>query len=1073
MPPDPFQLVEVPITGGLDQKTDSRKVPAGKMIAATNIQRTKDGRIQKRYGTGVFSREDIIGTITVPVYLPTSVGRLGTHGEELLAVHRATSAGYLYSLSETAGKWRSVDRVSEWDARQYPIMYGPAGQVAGDIAYNSTNKLFCYVWTEPTASLSAAGNIVAMVVDEVRGGVAYLPTVLGSGVVPRVLDLNGVFVVTYTDLTGNIKAHRLPQTTYPLAWGSASTLRNDASIASGWTYYDIASVSGSSLFYLVYEKNGPGPISLYCYNSSFVQQATGNSSSGHSGIQGIAIDVTHDTTAYSVSIAWHRYTGGFEIISFEWWDPATCAAVALSLANASSIAFASSSTCLNMSIVQTTPASVAHLAWSTIEVPGDSSATDQITLRTSVVTTSATVTGTNRTLHHAYGISRIFTSLGSTWMVAATGGYAGTGVGSVTGTDWTVQLLDLNFADTSTTGLVPRPVCTVAPRTLGRVVVAGALGHVVTDGDSRKRAMIPLGGGLLSFGVAMSRYQLGTVQFDSTQRSRQMVELGGLTYITGGVPSWYDGARVGEIGFLYTPHVVATVIAGAGMGTGAYRYGVIYCQLDAAGNIHRSAPYYVNATTTGGNNQVELRISLLSVTTRQDTDNATAKPWIEIYRSAVNATTTLYRRTSELVFSSGVTASSSGTLQNSTTTGRIVYTDDGPDSVLTGLLGIPFIYTQNNGATPGALDNVCPPSARLACVHRGRLWLAGCPDGKQLWASKKQIAGEAPGFSDGLIFYADEGGDITAIASMDDKMLVFKADRIFYITGDGPTDSGMQSDWSDIVRVNCTVGCSEPNSVVATPVGVLFQSSVGISLIDRSLNVNALFGAGVEDELVGYTITQAVLLPDKTEVRFALIDTAGTAGKELRFDYRTNEWTIAKYIDGVDFAAIPMRAACVSRGTYCFLSTTPKVFYENPLTYKDNGSFVAYTLEFAPLSAAGTLGYQDVAEVAFLLDKRDFSAVTISVDVDGNATFDESKTWNVDGTVSIPSPTSPQSSTTGEYVLTLKTKKAAKSRLVRVKLTDANISGSDSGRGSDVVGLALKVAAKEGPYKLLSSLNKG
>ena len=68
----------------------------------------------------------------------------------------------------------------------------------------------------------------------------------------------------------------------------------------------------------------------------------------------------------------------------------------------------------------------------------------------------------------------------------------------------------------------------------------------------------------------------------------------------------------------------------------------------------------------------------------------------------------------------------------------------------------------------------------------------------------------------------------------------------------------------------------------------MYQSSSGICLLDRSLNVN-LIGQPVKDALAAYpVVTSAVLHPSETTVLFSCMSSGG--GASIRLVYTTTGW---------------------------------------------------------------------------------------------------------------------------------------------------------------------------------------
>lgn len=59
------------------------------------------------------------------------------------------------------------------------------------------------------------------------------------------------------------------------------------------------------------------------------------------------------------------------------------------------------------------------------------------------------------------------------------------------------------------------------------------------------------------------------------------------------------------------------------------------------------------------------------------------------------------------------------------------------------------------------------------------------------------MKGEGVAFSGFFTSRLDpSGGDISAIKLMDDKVILFKENAIFYVSGEGPNDTGTQNNYS-------------------------------------------------------------------------------------------------------------------------------------------------------------------------------------------------------------------------------------------------------------------------------------
>src|SRR5262249_49074601 len=130
--------------------------------------------------------------------------------------------------------------------------------------------------------------------------------------------------------------------------------------------------------------------------------------------------------------------------------------------------------------------------------------------------------------------------------------------------------------------------------------------------------------------------------------------------------------------------------------------------------------------------------------------------------------------------------------------------------------------------------------------------------------------GQGPWFSSFQQFRVDIGGDCTALASTEDKLIIFKADRIFKVFGRGLNALGQSSDLTTPAPITADCGCIDPRSVVIMPKGIMFLSAKGIYLLTRDEQVIFL-GANVQAFTDTFTVcASAQLLKDRREVRFAM-----------------------------------------------------------------------------------------------------------------------------------------------------------------------------------------------------------
>lgn len=426
----------------------------------------------------------------------------------------------------------------------------------------------------------------------------------------------------------------------------------------------------------------------------------------------------------------------------------------------------------------------------------------------------------------------------------------------------------------------------------------------------------------LSGGEQVPFYSVYQATFDFTATVHPMNEQSANElHLSGGFISMYDGVNLVEHGFHLYPEqamITATAASGTALGVGQYEYGFVYAYIDAQGQVHRSAPTFITVSTTAGNQNVHLVIPYLRVTAKQ-----TPGTWLEIYRTQVSQST-LYQMNA---FS----------LDNHTDQDVLAFVDDTTDGVLP---GAPLLYTNS-----GEYENIAAPSSNILALSQERLFVIPSISPQSFWYSKQVIPGSPVEFSDFLVGNINPiGGDITAVAAMDDKTIFFKNKTCWVMTGSGPSPNGSQNDFSDPQLIPTGKGCINPVSVVLIPQGLLFQSQAGIYLLDRGLNSNYI-GAPVE-AFNNLTISSAVLVPTTTFVRFTMSD-----GTVLNYDYLTNQWSNFTNMNAVD--------ALIWNDLYTYLGVNQSVIQETPGTYLDfDGSYISMNIVTSWIPLAGIQGFQ-------------------------------------------------------------------------------------------------------------------
>lgn len=444
-----------------------------------------------------------------------------------------------------------------------------------------------------------------------------------------------------------------------------------------------------------------------------------------------------------------------------------------------------------------------------------------------------------------------------------------------------------------------------------------------------------------------------TFDFDSLGTYQQS-EVSNNLHISGALLNMYDGNSFVEHGFNLYPENVAcsTNTAGGNILAGTYQYSIVYEWMDNQGQMHQSAPSIpVTQVTTGSTTTNTLTIPTLRLTEKKAPTRAPVS--IAVYRTAVNATT--FYRLNALT----------SPLLNVTTSDTVTYVDTAVD---TAIMGNPLLYT-----TGGVLENISVPACFALSSYRNRLLALLCEDRFTYWYSFKATDGVPIAFNDGFFQKVDQrGGELTGVAEMDDKIILYKKNSIFYSNGDGPTATGAQNDFITPELITTDGGTENHRSIVLTPLGLMYQSTKGFYLLSRALQASYV-GADVE-AYNNDVVTSAQLVPNTNEVRFTL-----ESGVALTYDYLLGQWSIFDNIDAID--------STIFQNKFTYLKDTGTSLQETIGSYSDNGQFIKVKFVTGWLSFAGLQAFQRVYRMLILGQYKSEHRLLIQVAYDYNEAF--------------------------------------------------------------------------------------
>lgn len=554
-------------------------------------------------------------------------------------------------------------------------------------------------------------------------------------------------------------------------------------------------------------------------------------------------------------------------------------------------------------------------------------------------------------------------------------------------------------------------------------------------------ALLQKGPLLTEVGKAFTQTGVIKVSFDfnaSTQFSS--FQVGRNLHIAGGYLQNYDGNSATEHGFHVFPEgTTAVVSATAGVLNGTYSYVAVYEWTDAQGQIHRSAPS-APVQLSPAMFKVDLTIPTLRLTAKKDNRTNVV---IGIYRTKTLGSV-YYRITS-------ITSP----LYNDPTVDTVTYTDNATDA---SIAGNELLYT-----TGGVVDNIAPPACQYVKNFANRIILGGLEEPNQIWYSKFFTVGQGIGFSDQFIMQIDtEGGNVTSLGVLDDKIIFFKEAQLYYVSGDGPTDTGAQNTFTLPVRIATDSGSFEFNSIVVGPDGLYYKSQKGIYRLSRQLEVSYV-GAPVED-FNNLTVTSGILIESANEVRFLTSD-----GDALIYNYFFGQWSTFRNHKG--------KSAVIWNRLYTYITTTNNIFVETPGVYSDNGQSIKMKIVTQWFSFAQVQGFMRVYKFNVLGKYKGKHKLVVRIGYDFEQFFMQQVNFNSD--LIFDTTTYGEDSPYGDGVFAGQPSvyqyrvNTTKQKVESIRVSIEDVFQGNANEGYTLTGLEFEVGQKQGGMKIPASRSGG
>lgn len=903
---------------GLDQKSDPFKIAPGNFLNLTNTVPIKGGQqgnlLQKRNGNAQLAS------------LPDSTYQYTTTFNNNLTAVGSNLAAY----AKASSSWVTKGTIIPMQLETLSLIRTSSNQSQCDSAVSS-NNLVCTVFTETSPSTAYKYAIA----DSVTGQNIVAPTTLATpGEGPRVFLLGNYFIILWSQ-AGTLKYISIPINNVTSPSSATSLVTNYAAGALTQPAFD-GVVYNNSLYVVYNASDGGGAIRISYLDSFLVRQTAATGVNIANAKTADIVSVCADSVSPTIWASFYKTAGttGYVVAL----DPILVGIL-------SATQFVAAGTLLNLTSTATSGIVTVFYELSTVYAYGASLPTNVITKRTC---TTAGVLGTATTVIRSLGLASKAILVGTTpYMLGA---YSSSYQPSYFLVDSSGNIA-AKLAYSNGGGYLTLGLPQISK--IGTVLYIPYLIKDLLIATNKSQAPASNAPVFTQTGISLA-------SFDFTTDGMNSSEIGSNLHISGGILWAYDGYQIVEQGFnVYPDNVIVTTATGAGgLIAQTYYYVAIYEWTDNQGNVHRSAP----------------SLAVAQVTTTASSTNTIKVPTLRLtYKTANPVKIVLYRWSTAQQTYYQVTSLTSPTL-NSTTADSVTITDAFADNAI---VGNSILYTAG-----GVVENVGAPSVLASTLFKSRVVLLDAEIDDLAWYSKQVIQGTPVELSDLFtIFIAPTTGAVGStgktkcVFPMDDKLLFFKKDAIYYIVGNGPDNTGANNDFSEPVFITSTVGCENQNSIVMTPNGVMFQSDKGIWLLGRDLSTTYI-GSAVES-FNESSVLSAINVPGTNQVRFTL-DT----GETLMYDYFFQQWGI--------FEGAAAISSTLYESLHTFIDSYGRAFQENPGSYLDGSRPVLMSFITAWFNLAGLQGFERAYSMYLLGTYLSPHKLTVSIAYDYNSSPSQS-----------------------------------------------------------------------------------
>lgn len=581
--------------------------------------------------------------------------------------------------------------------------------------------------------------------------------------------------------------------------------------------------------------------------------------------------------------------------------------------------------------------------------------------------------------------------------------------------------------------------------TEGHLPGVQALGSNIYAWCGVERGVMALGQGQKGYSAKSPREIV--LELDSNE-ARRATQMGRTLYITGGMIAQYDGQSCVEVGFHVHPTEISFVFQNAGTRTGETYFRQTAGWFNAKGELDEgtTATFYPQTASS----HLDAYFSLVYGIHITAKTGAAGEAFAQLWRNEVagGPGAPFYLVTSPDPSSTG----DNSYIENDPTAASIAsaYVDSLTDAEL--------ISKRIDPETGGLLENLAPPPATILAATQDRLFLAGISDAPHRVAySKTRSEGTIAAFHEALAFDVPAvGGPITALAFLNETLIVFKQTAIYAVTGDGYDNAGGGQNYGPARLLSIDVGATSHDLIALTPKGLLFHSSKGWYLLNHGWSAGYV-GAPVstfdDDSFLSVHVMDA-----QHQVRCV------STSRILVWDYLVNQWVVWSTADA------PLSSVIwggVQHYAYAYRTTTDQVRSQRA-DWDENVDPYGLDIETPWIKLSGLQAFQSVRRLLLLGEYRSPSSVRIRVAYNYEETEEDGITWLDDKTWTVD-PTA-----VGGPMQLRHTPMRRKCQAIKIRITARDAAKTDAplGEAFKLTGLSLEIGIKPGAARHLPAAQK-